>query len=225
MSLSGSGVIAIWNDITDEGRANFYEWHDREHIPERVGIPGFLRGRRYIALSGTPEYFTLYEVDNKSVLTGPDYLARLNSPTEWTTRSVQHFRNTSRSLCDVELTLGAGSGGFIGTIRFDCDPEKDASILNSIATTILPEVAKEPAISAAHICRADEGASNVKTAEQRGRAANMVPRWVVMVEGATEEAVAYALSRHLSPEVLSSLGALGSMQGIYRLQFDLVARP
>jgi len=50
MSLSGSGVIAIWNDITEEGRANFYEWHDREHIPERVGIPGFLRGRRYIAL-------------------------------------------------------------------------------------------------------------------------------------------------------------------------------
>ena len=50
MSLSGSGVIAIWNDITDEGRANFYEWHDREHIPERVAIPGFLRGRRYIAL-------------------------------------------------------------------------------------------------------------------------------------------------------------------------------
>lgn len=225
MSLSGSGVIAIWNDITDEGRANFYEWHDREHIPERVGIPGFLRGRRYIALSGTPEYFTLYEVHNKSVLTGPDYLARLNSPTEWTTRSVQHFRNTSRSLCDVELALGAGSGGFIGTIRFDCDPEKDASILKLIATAILPEVAKEPAISAAHICRADEGASNVKTAEQRGRAANMVPRWVVMVEGATEEAVAHALSRHLSLEVLSNLGALDSMQGIYRLQFDLIARP
>jgi len=39
MSLLGSGVIAIWNDITDEGRANFYEWHDREHIPERVGRP------------------------------------------------------------------------------------------------------------------------------------------------------------------------------------------
>ena len=49
MSLSGSGVIAIWNDITEEGRANFYE-EDREHIPERVGIQAFM-GRRYIALS------------------------------------------------------------------------------------------------------------------------------------------------------------------------------
>ena len=224
MSLSGSGVIAIWNDITDEGRENFYEWHDREHIPERVGIPGFLRGRRYIALTGTPEYFTLYEVQNKSVLTGPAYLARLNSPTEWTTRSVQHFRNTSRSLCDVELTIGAGSGGFIGTVRFDCDPGKDTAILEKISTTILPRVTEELAISAAHICRADESASNVKTAEQRGRAANMVPRWVIMVEGATEEAVAHALKKHLSTKVLSGLGVTEAMQGIYRLQFDLIAR-
>jgi hypothetical protein len=223
MSLSGLGVIAIWNDITDEGRANFYEWHDREHIPERVGIPGFLRGRRYIALSGTPEYFTLYEVRDKSVLTGADYLTRLNSPTEWTTRSVQHFRNTSRSLCDVELSLGAGSGGFIGTIRFDCEPGRDPEILKTISGAILPEITRAPAISAAHICRADESASNVKTAEQRGRAANMIPRWVLMVEGATREAVEHALSTYLGPVTLTDLGAPDALRGIYSLQFDLVA--
>jgi hypothetical protein len=223
MSLSGAGVIAIWNDITDEGRANFYEWHDREHIPERVGIRGFLRGRRYIALSGTPEYFTLYEVQDKSVLTGADYLARLNSPTEWTTRSVQHFRNTSRSLCDVETSLGAGSGGYIGTIRFDCDSSHDAEILNKISKSILPEVSKAPAICAAHICRADESASSVKTAEQRGRAANMVPRWVLMAEGATQDAVKHVLSNHLSPTVLGDLGAPDALHGIYQLQFDLVS--
>ncbi|KQU50185.1 hypothetical protein ASG72_19610 [Bosea sp. Leaf344] len=222
MSLSGAGVIAIWNDITDEGRANFYEWHDREHIPERVGIPGFLRGRRYIALSGTPEYFTLYEVQNKSVLTGADYLTRLNSPTEWTTRSVQHFRNTARSLCDVEMTLGAGSGGFIGTVRFDCDPAQDRGILETVSGSILPDITKSPAISAAHICRADEGASNVKTAEQKGRAANMVPRWVLLVEGATQQAIEHVLSNHLSPAVLDQLGAPEAMHGIYQLQFDLV---
>ena len=224
MSLSGSGVIAIWNDITDEGRANFYEWHDREHIPERVGINGFLRGRRYIAVTGTPEYFTLYEVENKNVLTGDDYLKRLNNPTEWTTRSVQHFRNTSRSLCDIELSLGAGSGGFIGTIRFDCDLDKDDTILKMVAGSILPKITNEPAISAVHVCRADENASNVKTAEQRGRVANMIPRWVLLIEGATQDAVAYALSQHLNSETLEALGALGSATGIYRLEFDLNAK-
>lgn len=54
MSLLGKAVVAIWNDILPEGRDNFIEWHNREHIPERVSIPGFLRGRRYIAEQGVP---------------------------------------------------------------------------------------------------------------------------------------------------------------------------
>ena len=35
-------------------------------MPERVGIPGFKRGRRYIAVDGgtRPEYFTLYETES-----------------------------------------------------------------------------------------------------------------------------------------------------------------
>jgi len=52
MSLAGKGAVAIWHDIVPEGRDEFYAWHGREHMPERAGIPGFLRGRRYIALAG-----------------------------------------------------------------------------------------------------------------------------------------------------------------------------
>ena len=57
MSLAGKGAVAIWNDITPEGRGEFYAWHGSQHMPERAGIPGFLRGRRYVALEGTPEFY------------------------------------------------------------------------------------------------------------------------------------------------------------------------
>src|SRR5215470_5785138 len=77
MSLAGQAVVAIWNGIAPEGRTEFYEWHNREHMPERVGIPGFRRGRRYIAKYGTPEFFTLYEAESPEVLVGQDYLNRL----------------------------------------------------------------------------------------------------------------------------------------------------
>lgn len=223
MSLSGLGVVAIWHDITEEGRQNFYEWHDREHIPERVGIPGFLRGRRYIAVSGTPQYFNLYEVRDRAVLTGPDYLARLNNPTEWTSRSTQDFRNTSRSLCDVKLSLGAGSGGFVGTTRFDCESSEDEKILGELSNVILPKVVKAPAICAGHICRADEGASTVQTAEQRGRPANMVPRWVIIIEGSTQEGIGNVLANHLGPAMFRDLGVPEVLQGIYCLQHDRLA--
>jgi len=79
MSLAGLGVVAIWHDIAAEARDDFYEWHNREHMPERVGIPGFLRGRRYIAVRGAPTFFTLYEATGTDVLAGPHYLARFAS--------------------------------------------------------------------------------------------------------------------------------------------------
>ena len=61
--LAGEAVVAIWNGIAPEGRARFYEWHLHEHVPERVGSPGFKRGRRYIAADPAEVpvgFFTLY---------------------------------------------------------------------------------------------------------------------------------------------------------------------
>lgn len=49
MALCGQGAICIRNDITAEGEADFYAWHVEEHMPERIGIRGFRRGRRYRA--------------------------------------------------------------------------------------------------------------------------------------------------------------------------------
>ena len=46
MPLLGHGVAAIWHDISDEAAPDYHHWHCHEHIPERVGIDGFLRGRR-----------------------------------------------------------------------------------------------------------------------------------------------------------------------------------
>ena len=97
MSLAGQAVVAIWNDIAPEGRIEFYEWHNREHMPERVGIPGFRRGRRYIAKYGAPEFFTLYEADTAEVLVGQDYLNRLNNPTPLTSASRQISSVTPRA--------------------------------------------------------------------------------------------------------------------------------
>jgi hypothetical protein len=46
MSLLGKGVLAIWNGIAPEAEEDFVAWHVREHIPERVALPGFLRSEQ-----------------------------------------------------------------------------------------------------------------------------------------------------------------------------------
>jgi hypothetical protein len=43
---SGQAAVAIWCDVAPEARAQFDDWHAHEHMPERLSIPGFLRGSR-----------------------------------------------------------------------------------------------------------------------------------------------------------------------------------
>ncbi|TCG09655.1 hypothetical protein BZM27_04060 [Paraburkholderia steynii] len=97
MSLLGKAAVLIWNDVIETERDAFYRWHDKEHIPERLALPGFLRGRRYRG-SGVTEWLTLYEAADVAVLTSPAYLARLNDPTPLTQSTVRAFRNTARSM-------------------------------------------------------------------------------------------------------------------------------
>ncbi|MDI3470240.1 MAG: hypothetical protein OJF62_002303 [Pseudolabrys sp.] len=217
MSLAGKGVVAIWNDIALEGRAEFYEWHDREHMPERAGIPGFLRGRRYIAVHGSPQYFTLYETETQAVLTGKDYLTRLNNPTPWTAKVVPaHFRNTSRGVCSVELSDGVGQGGYILTLRFGPQAGRENDLRQYLAS-VLPGILARPAVVGVHLCIADREGSSIETAEKRGREVG-IPNWLVMIESVTPEA-ADAACKTLMAEMPSKGAAPGMDTGLYSLQF------
>ncbi|MEO8486128.1 MAG: hypothetical protein ABI585_07285 [Betaproteobacteria bacterium] len=182
MSLSGRGAIAIWHDIAPEGRDTFYAWHGREHMPERGRIPGFLRGRRYAALSGAPEYFNLYETATTAVLSGRDYLDRLDHPTPWTVATVKHFRNVARSLCEVAHTRGEGDGGMVATYRYDVAPGR-ASAHRKRMRDAVDHRADAPGIAGAHLLVADAAASAIETAEKRARGSGTeIPNWIVLVE-------------------------------------------
>lgn len=218
MSLAGTGAVAIWHDIAPEGRDAFYAWHGREHMPERANVPGFLRGRRYGAVQGAPEYFNLYETASPAVLTGPDYLARLNAPTPWTAATVKHFRNVSRSLCAVACSHGEGDGGLVATYRYDV---ADAAATSHRARVCarLPGVAQEAGIAGAHLLIADPEGSALETAEKRARAdATLIPRWIVLLEAWADLEAFVDRARRLAAEDLFADASAPPAWAVYRLQ-------
>lgn len=213
MSVLGTGAVAIWHDVAAEGRDEFYAWHGREHMPERVGIKGFIRGRRWIAIEADREYFNLYETRDPEVVKGPDYKARLDAPTPWTLATVKHFRAVARSLCRVDARLGAVDGGLVATLRLDLPDEAGGGAWSDR----LPELMALPGIAAACLLVADRGASGYVNAEQRERgAANEIPTHALMIEGWGDEAPFMATVR----DAVRKEGALG----FYRQQI-LVNKP
>ncbi len=225
-----SGAVAIWHDIVPEGLAEFYAWHGQEHMPERVGIPGFRSGRRFIAHAADLQFFNLYETQSPEVVRGPDYKARLDSPTPRTLSAVRHFRNVARSLCRVILThkaseSGTGQAGLMATLRYDVEEAQEAAHLEIFQHVIVPALAGSAGICSVSLLVADRIASGYVNAEQRARgAANAVPPIVLLVEGWADEAsFSQLVGSQLAPQALASHALSGSASlGIYRHQLTLL---
>ena len=63
MALRGKGMLIVYTDIAARDERDFNEWYNREHIDERVNLPGFNRGRRYVSVKGSPKYLATYECE------------------------------------------------------------------------------------------------------------------------------------------------------------------
>jgi len=74
MPLLGPAVMLLSFDVAPEAIAEHNQRHTQEHLPERLSIPGFVRGTRWVALSGPPGYFVMYQVAQLATLTSAAYL-------------------------------------------------------------------------------------------------------------------------------------------------------
>ncbi len=219
MALAGKGVLAIWNGIAPEAEADFVAWHVREHIPERVGVPGFLRGRRYVGEAGHPKYFNFYETDDVGTLTSPAYRERLNAPSDWTRAVVRHFRDTIRTPCTIAFSSGLGDGGWMGTIRLSGSPSDVHGLQESLGAALLAEAG----VVAVHLLQgtSDSGGATAEKAlrgQPDGHAA-----WILMIEAVSREAIERAYTGPASDDALSRIGLLAAAgdRGIYRLEYGL----
>ena len=223
-ALLGEAAVLIWNDVAEEGRAQFYEWHDKEHVPERLSIPGFRRGRRFARPRHSPEWLTMYEADDLAVLTSAAYLARLNTPTPATERSLKHFRNTSRAVCRIVHSLGASTGGHVLAMRLGVAQEASDAMCEYLSADAFPRVMALTGVVACHLYAADEGASYARTAESSTRRFD-VPSWILMCEATFADAAERARRLFDGPELRGLGVAVRSGAATYALEICRESAP
>ncbi len=146
--VRGSGVLAIWHDCATDHLEAYEEWYQSEHQPERLSVPGFLRGRRYEALTSGPQFFNSYDVVEPAVLRSDAYRARLEAPTPATTAMMRHaFQNMSRTICRRATLRNGSSGGCCVAVKVD-STEKGRAIADRLS---------EPGICRVDLWTAEEG--------------------------------------------------------------------
>ena len=223
-ALLGAGAVVVWNDVAAEGREQFYAWHDKEHIPERLAIPGFRRGRRYIRPGHSPEWLTMYEADDLGVMVSPEYLRRLNAPTPATADTLRFFRNTSRAVCEIADSVGSSSGGHVLTLRLAVPAAQAGAMREALRTDLFPRAMAEIGVVACHLYAADPSASFLKTAEASTREFD-VPSWVILVEATTAAAAGRARALIDGP-ALRELGVrIRPDAAVYALEICRLAAP
>lgn len=221
MPLAGNALVAIWNDILPESRDDFFEWHPREHMVERLGIDGFLRGRRYIALDDSVEFLTLYEVRQPEVLASPGYLARVTNPTPWSSRVLPAFRNNARGACQLVFSQGHAMGGFVATIRLEAQEGHAAALDQAITEQVLPQLIAQPHLCGVHYVVNDVSLTSGNSGNQRGRVITL-PERIVLIEGISAQALKSLLEGSLSAPTWQALGAKASVQaGVYQLEYSI----
>lgn len=93
-----AGLLAVLTDVVPGGEAELVEWYDREHLRERMTCPGFLRGRRFEAVEGSPPYLALYDLASVGALETDRYRAFQTSPTAATRRALELMRDAERKV-------------------------------------------------------------------------------------------------------------------------------
>jgi len=205
MALLGKAAMLLSFDVVPEAVEEHDHWHTQEHFPERLSIPGFLRGTRWVAERAQPRYFVMYEVESLGTLTSPAYLERLNNPSPWTTQMMKHYRGMSRGFCTTVQSQGAGIAQAALFLRF---------ALEAAPRQRLGELLATPGLTGAHSF--ESAATPPATNEQRLRGADAPFGRALLVTGYSIESV----EALLQSEPGAPQGVAG---GLYRLAYSLTA--
>ncbi|ROZ71486.1 DUF4286 family protein [Ramlibacter sp. WS9] len=216
MALLGKAAIAMWWDMAPEHRDEFQNWHSHEHFPERMGIPGFLRGARWAAADGGEGFFIMYELADYETLSSPGYLARLNSPTPWSTKLMPHHRNMVRSQCRVLESVGGAIARHALTLRLSPE-EGSEGALRAFLAAQAKEIASHAGTTAAHLLQT-QTPQIAATTEQKIRGADEAADWIFVACGYELAALEAVRAGPMSADSLASHGAApGEHAGLYSL--------
>lgn len=204
--MTRDGFLAIWSDVDPADETDYLHWLTREHVQERLAVPGFLSVRVFRAeVEGRARFLILYRLRDAATLASDAYIARLNAPTPWSQRIMPRLQNFMRGGGSVLQEQGSGAGGYAAPVliaRSEVPEYREAAA----------EIAKADRIAATRVLEVDQAASEIRSNEKAMRAGDRAFEAMLLIE-ALEEG-----------ELAAGLAMMGTRERIvYRQIFSLAA--
>ena len=227
MALRGTAILGLWHDIAPEMRDEYAEWHTREHLPERLALPGFLVGRRLVDREAKVwRYGTIYEGETLDAFRSPEYLARLNAPTAWSSALWPAFRDFVRVSCEIVARSGDCEGGAMMTVRLAFTEGGEPAFLEK-APALVEALFALPGVVAVGAAAARPEASSIRTKETEERGPMQVPGFdaALIVEGVGVPELKAISGRALDAILAPGNGVRDPETGVFEVSCTLAARP
>ena len=185
MSLYGKGMLITFSETPPEVEEDFNEWYNREHIDERVWMPGFHRARRYVDANSNADikYFATYETDKVEDLADPEYMELLKDQSDWSKKVMSTFTKFDRITASVTIDLSHGFGGACLAARFFPGTEIMSKLRDNLGDNLLPNIVSKPGIIGAVLVE-----NNLSVVNEGRRAQGMeipeneTPEWIILIE-------------------------------------------
>jgi hypothetical protein len=221
--MLGQAALAMWWDMAPAVREEFEHWHSHEHFMERLALPGFQRASRWADAAGGEGFFVLYELATYEALVSPEYLARLNAPSEWSQRMMPHHRNMVRSQCRVLESSGGAAAAHAITVRLSPAAGSEERLRDYLGA-VAHEQAAHAGVAGAHLLQTDTPAIAATTEQKIRGLSDQTADWIFIVAGYDVQALRRLADGELSDAALRAAGSAGgAITRAFALRLSMVA--
>ncbi|MBP0599219.1 hypothetical protein J8I26_13950 [Herbaspirillum sp. LeCh32-8] len=157
------GILFVWTDVDPAHEQDFNQWYDREHVQERVALPGFVSGVRYRSEHGPRRYLGLYRTTSLDAFKTPAYFQAFRHQTPWSVANLARMHNPMRRVCTISAETGAGRGAWLAVLRLG--NRQQAHQLDALSTTLGKRLLEVDGVLSSRLLTPDQELSSPLPAE------------------------------------------------------------